>query len=100
MFQENRSKLMKQLPTTTTNTTISNAIVVLQGGPSPTRYDTDQEPVFRQESYFWWLTCVKEPDCAVVITPTTCSSTTTTIFIPRLPPNYATRMGRIRTRHE
>ena len=47
---------------------VQRYMVILKGGPSPTRYDTDHEPIFRQESYFWWLTGVKEPDCSLVMT--------------------------------
>lgn len=92
LFRENRRKLTEKLqlrlekerttqstaPAATDNTTsngngnsgsdVANRfVVVLNGGPSPTRYDTDHEPIFRQESYFWWLTGVKEPDCALVM---------------------------------
>jgi Xaa-Pro dipeptidase len=84
MFQENRQKLLDKLDN-------NNAIVVLNGGASATRFDTDHELLFRQESYFWWLTGVKEPDCAVVIT-----SGSTTLFVPELPPDYATLMGPLR----
>ena len=91
MFQENRSKLLKQL-----GENAIGSVIVLQGGPSPTRFDTDHEPVFRQESYFWWLTGVKEPDCAVVIH----GSGITSLFIPKLPADYAIVMGRIKTCEE
>ena len=48
-----------------------------------------------QESYFQYLTGVKEPDCAVLIDVE--KSGHTTLFIPRLPTEYATFMGKIRT---
>jgi Xaa-Pro dipeptidase len=88
LFQWNRDKLRSRL--SSESSTLS--IVVLHGGPSPTRYDTDHEPIFRQESYFWWLTGVKEPDCSLILTPTEWI-----LFIPHLPPDYATVMGRIKT---
>jgi Xaa-Pro dipeptidase len=61
--------------------------------------------LFRQESYFWYLTGVKEPDCAIMIdiSPTTTTAnhcSTTTLFIPQLPADYATIMGRIKTPQE
>lgn len=76
-------------------------VVYLVGGPSMTRFDSDHEPIFRQESYFWYLTGVKEPDCAMAI----CihgegNEHTTTLFIPRLPRDYATVMGHIATPDE
>jgi len=88
LFEENRDRLRSQLPS-------QSAIVVLKGGPSPTRFDTDHEPIFRQESYFWWLTGVKEPDCGVVLT-----SNDVILFVPQLPADYATIMGHIRTPEE
>lgn len=85
-------------------------IVVLRGGKSPTRYDTDHEPVFRQESYFWWLTGIKEPDCALVMVvdnggdnrPDESSSNSYqyALFVPQLPASYATIMGKIRSLDE
>lgn len=109
LFQENRQKLSQKLSQRLlqeggSDDTNHNTIVVLKGGPSPTRYDTDHEPVFRQESYFWWLTGVKEPDCVVVLTMQQHNDeqqlTTTTLLIPNLPASYATIMGRIKTRDE
>lgn len=88
LFSDNRNKLRSELAS-------PSAIVVLKSAPALTRYDTDHEPVFRQESYFWWLTGVKEPDCAVILT-----SRESILLIPELPPDYATIMGRIQTPHE
>lgn len=88
LFSDNRNKLRRELAS-------ESAIVVLKGGPSPTRFDTDHEPIFRQESYFWWLTGVKEPDCALILT-----AQETILLIPDLPPDYATIMGHIRTCEE
>lgn len=86
LFAENREKLRSRLSMGATD------CVVLRGGPSPTRYDTDHEPVFRQESYFWWLAGVKEPDCSLILT-----DKKTILLVPELPPDYATFMGHIRT---
>jgi Xaa-Pro dipeptidase len=78
-------------------------IVYLQGGASETRNDSDHEPLFRQESYFWYLTGVKEPDCAAMIDiqipsglDDDISTYQTTLLIPELPDEYATVMGRIK----
>ena len=38
-------------------------VVLVQGGDQQLRYDTDHEPVCRQESYFQWLFGVSEPGC-------------------------------------
>jgi Xaa-Pro dipeptidase len=74
--------------------TAKRGVIYLQGGPSQERFDTDHEPIFRQESYFLYLTGVKEPDVHVMLDIV---SQHTTLFIPRLPSEYATVMGRIRT---
>jgi len=88
-------------------------IVVLKGGTSSNRYDTDFEEVFRQESYFWWLTGVKEPDCALVMVVdndrsdrgdrdrnSISNNHRYALFVPRLPASYATIMGKIRSLDE
>jgi len=68
-------------------------IILLRGGAEVTRYDSDHEPVFRQESYFAHLFAVKEPDCwAYIELP----SGRSTLFIPRLGPEYAVWMGEIK----
>ena len=54
----NRAKLAESL-----STSHSRCVALLQGGDQTTRYDTDHEPVFRQESYFQWLFGVAEPGC-------------------------------------
>lgn len=71
-------------------------MVVLVGGESATRFDSDNEPVFRQESYFWWLTGVKEPDCSLILD----TDGTITLLIPNLPADYATVMGHIKSTEE
>ena len=85
-------------------------VVLLKGGQSPTRYDTDHEPIFRQESYFWWLTGIKEPDCAIVMVVDSGGENRPdesnmnihqyALFVPRLPASYATIMGKIRSLDE
>lgn len=49
------------------NSATVGVVVFLQGGASTTRYDSDHEPLFRQESYFWWLSGVRDPDCSLSI---------------------------------
>ena len=71
--------------------------IYLVGGSSETRQDSDHEPIFRQESYFLWLSGVQEPDCAVMIE---LPMGRTTLLIPKLPPEYATIMGHLYTRDE
>lgn len=56
-------------------------LVLLKGGASTLRYDTDHEPVFRQESYFNWCFGVKEPDFLGAIEIATGKAV---LFMPRL----------------
>lgn len=90
LFATNRRKLVDRMQK-------KNGLIYLEGGPSETRFDSDHEPLFRQESYVWYLTGVKEPDVRVIIDS---ASAETTLLIPRLPPEYATIMGTIRTCEE
>lgn len=99
VFAQNRKKLWKELKLNASgsgsgsgNSNNVEFIVYLEGGAAETRFDSDHEPIFRQESYFIWLTGVQEPDCAVMMT-----SNTTILFIPRLPASYAIVMGHIKT---
>jgi Xaa-Pro dipeptidase len=92
VFGANRKKLLSEL-----RTTHPNGVVFLVGGTNPERNDSDHEPIFRQESYFWYLSGVKEPDCAVALDV---ASGQVVLFIPKFPPDYATIMGPIRTPDE
>jgi Xaa-Pro dipeptidase len=58
MHAENREKLVAAMK----SAGHERGIVLLQGGCQESRYDTDTELVFRQESYFNWLFGVKGPD--------------------------------------
>jgi Xaa-Pro dipeptidase len=99
LFADNRKKLVDRLLAEENSFVVPiGSLIFIQGGPSPTRYDTDHEPIFRQESYMWWLTGVKQPDVSVVIE--VAPSFPTTLLIPKLPPEYATIMGKIRSRDE
>lgn len=106
VFVENRRKLIAQLLIGESKCQASHWVVFLEGGASQTRFDSDHEPIFRQESYFWWLTGVKEPDCKLMMMKKTDASDnivdcfTTTLFVPRLPPEYAIIMGKIRSLDE
>jgi len=96
MYATNRQKLLTALRnhihTTTSNS--DDYLVYLEGGPSTTRYDSDHEPVFRQESYFHYLFGVQEPDFSGAIYV---KSGKTVLFAPRLPADFATIMGRVPT---
>ncbi|XP_003384774.2 PREDICTED: xaa-Pro dipeptidase [Amphimedon queenslandica] len=91
LFSLNRQRLMKSL---SDNPEVPNtgAVLLLEGGKQETRYCSDHEPEFRQESYFHWLFGVTEADCFGAVEV---SSGRVTLFVPRLPPEYAIWMGEI-----
>jgi len=54
-------------------------VILLEGGKQTTRYDTDYEPVFRQESFFHWTFGVPE---AGVLAAISLPSGEATLFVP------------------
>jgi len=69
--------------------------ILVQGGKQKMRHSSDNEPLFRQESYFQWLFGVMEADCFGILNLDTGASI---LFIPRLAEEYAIWMGEIKTR--
>ena len=69
-----------------------NAVVLLQGGVSRMKYDTDREFLFEQESFFQYLFGVKEPGFYGAIHV---SSGKSILFIPHLPEEWGVWMGKI-----
>lgn len=90
LFVANRRKVVERMRSMVDH---AKGVIFLKGGTSELRYDSDHEPIFRQESYFWYLTGTKEPDCCLGIDIRTGHAT---LFIPKLPASYATIMGKIR----
>mmetsp|Transcript_45070 Transcript_45070/g.113517 ORF Transcript_45070/g.113517 Transcript_45070/m.113517 type:complete len:457 (+) Transcript_45070:115-1485(+) len=72
---------------------LKSGIVYLAGGESSVRYDTDVDIDFRQESNFYYLSCVTDPDCALAID---LSSSKVTLFAPKLPDAHALWLGAIK----
>jgi Xaa-Pro dipeptidase len=98
LYATNREKLLSCLRYHYgDNPNLAGKAVYLEGGVSTTRDATDHEPLFRQESYFHYLFGVREPDVCGCIDLDTGKAT---LFIPKLPEDYATIMGRIKTCEE
>lgn len=91
MHSENRGRLVARMRQTAG--VASRSVLLFRGGLSAKRDETDHEPVFRQESTFHYLFGVRESDCLATIDLATERST---LYIPRLPADYATWMGKIR----
>lgn len=93
LHSETRQKLLNNLRASLLKSDIPSPFVVVQGGKSEYRHDTDHEILFRQESYFQYLFGVKEPDCFGAID---LEKGTSILFVPKLPPEYAIWMGAIK----
>jgi len=91
MHKDNRHRLLSKFVGKETS---PNTVILLQGGTSEFRNDSDHEPLFRQESYFQYLFGVKEPDCYGALD---IDSKKAYLFVPKLPPIYAVWMGKIKT---
>jgi len=91
MHQEIRNKvisLMKQ----TIKTYANHTWILLKGGTQETEYASDNDVLFRQESYFSYLFGVKEPDLWGAINIGTSESY---LFIPSYDDDYAIWSGPI-----
>ncbi len=70
-----------------------NGVVYLRGAELMYRYDTDYEFPFRQESNFWYLTGINEPDYHLVLDLKTQEFH---LFAPKRDAHYAVWHGRIK----
>ncbi|KAM7348078.1 dipeptidase C [Cochliomyia hominivorax] len=90
LFRKNRQKLCAALRES--SAVEKGSFVLLEGGKDVSFNDTDINYLFRQESYFQYCFGVKEPDCYGVLNVDNGESV---LFVPRLPEEYATWMGRL-----
>lgn len=90
MHSHHRGKLIRRMRDT--EGVPARSLLAFRGGVSAQRDETDHEPVFRQESTFHYLFGVREPDCLATIDLATGAAT---VYVPRLPAEYATWMGNI-----
>ena len=85
MHAGNRAKLAERMGSGV------RGVALLQGGDQTTRYDTDHEPVFRQESYFQYLFGVSEGGCYGALS---LPEGKATLFIPKLGVDYEVFCGK------
>lgn len=83
MYELNRARLVHSMMEKLGDA--ATGIILLQGGRQTTRYDTDHEPVFRQESYFHWAFGVTEPGVFGAIS---FPSGEATLFVPQYSLDY------------
>lgn len=74
-----------------------SAIVYMKGAELMYRYDTDYEFPFRQESNFWYLTGVNEPDCHLVLD---LQKQEYHLFVPKRDAQYAVWHGRVKSKEQ
>lgn len=74
-----------------------SAVVYMKGAELMYRYDTDYEFPFRQESNFWYLTGVNEPDCHLLLD---LGSQEYHLFVPRRDAKYAVWHGRVKSKDQ
>jgi len=87
-------KEIRQLVINAFNSGVSSprGALLMNGGFVTTRYDTDVEKVFRQESNFLYITGYDEPNATVIID---LASEETILFVPQRPIDYAIWNGEI-----
>ncbi len=74
-----------------------SAIVYMKGADLMYRYNTDYEFPFRQESNFWYLTGVNEPDCHLVMD---LKKQEYHLFVPNRDAQYAVWHGRVKSKEQ
>jgi Xaa-Pro dipeptidase len=89
MHREARRRLVERLRRRGVH---DSAVVLLEGGSQATKYDTDREILFQQESFFQYLFGVKEPGFYGAVEV---GSGKSWLFMPHLPESWAVWMGSI-----
>ena len=82
LHELNRARLVQSMLEkldSSSSSSSSRGVILLEGGKQTTRYDTDHEPVFRQESFFHWTFGVPEADVYGTIS---LPSGESTLFVP------------------
>lgn len=74
-----------------------NAIVYMKGAELMYRYDTDYEFPFRQESNFWYLTGVNEPDFHLILD---LEKQEYHLFVPNRSSQYAVWHGYVKSKEQ
>jgi len=95
LHKENRQRLVSLFLSNHKESIQENSFILLEGGKSITLYDSDHEPLFKQEKYFFWAFGSDMPDCYGLISLDSASNPISTLVIPKLPAEYATWLGEI-----
>jgi Xaa-Pro dipeptidase len=92
LHAENRAKLLARLADLGPAQVPAQSAVILEGGHQLNQYDTDGEPLFRQESFFQYLFGIREPECYGALDLATGESL---VFVPRLGSDYEIWCGKV-----
>ena len=88
MHHQHRNKLYSLFSQT------QQSIIFLEGAKVMYRYQTDYEFAFRQESNFWYVSGVNEPDCAAILD---IDSKEFHLFVPKRDAQYAVWHGYVKS---
>src|SRR5690554_569217 len=88
MYSQHREKLLSLFDDN------QKGVVFIQGEEIMYRYGTDYEFPFRQESNFWYLTGVNEPDCSMLLD---LEKEEYHLFVPERDAQYAVWHGYVKT---
>lgn len=91
MYSQHREKLLSLFDDN------QKGIVFIQGEEIMYRYGTDYEFPFRQESNFWYLTGVNEPDCSMLLD---LDKEEYHLFVPERDAQYAVWHGYVKTKEQ
>lgn len=91
IFHDNRQRLVARLKK---DHNVTTGLIFLEGGKQTTRYSSDTDELFRQESFFYWAFGVRDPDCFGAIDISTGAAT---LMVPVYPDAYKIWFGEIRT---
>ncbi len=91
MYSQHRKKLFSLFDDN------QNGVVFIQGKEIMYRYGTDYEFPFRQESNFWYLTGVNEPDCAMLLD---LNKEEYHLFVPERDAQYAVWHGYVKNKEQ
>ncbi|GAM18077.1 hypothetical protein SAMD00019534_012520 [Acytostelium subglobosum LB1] len=99
LHKENRARLITTILSSSDKDQIQpNSCILFQGGKADYSYDSDHEPLFLQEKFFFWAFGCDMPDCYGTIELDNAANPTSTLFIPQLPAEYATWLGQIHSK--
>lgn len=75
----------------------TSSIVYMKGADLMYRHETDYEFAFRQESNFWYLTGVNEPDCQLILD---LDNKEYHLFVPKRDAQFAVWHGRVKSKKQ